>query len=240
MNKNNKVIKICIAIVCALILVALALGVADLYKNNWTFSTDNVKPALIIIGLFLTLVRLVSNLRPKRPLEFYESHYKEHIERAFSDSDQQKDRKTLLRALAYFGEHDMGNALKLLSELKKKCRRSDDYRTVLFFQAAAYSDSDMATKAIETYNELLSYDPYNSTAWSNLGIIHMEKGDYKAAITHFTNATKYDPKNAYAWNNLAQLYMSECEWEEVIEPATKAIELNPKMYQSYTALTAAY
>jgi len=240
MKKNKIVFYVCLAILIIAMITAVTLFVYELYENNWVFDSSFGKSIIVIIGLVLSMVKLITRSKPKRSLRFYENAFKEHIENAFSSYDQKSDRKALLKAIALFDEDQLLKAVDKLNALKKKCKRSDDYRAVLLFLGLSYSDLEMKDNAIEAYKELLSYDPAHSTAWSNLGVLYKSQGNYKEALKCYESSVTYNPNNAQAWNNIAHIHLSEKNWEKVIAPAERAISIKADMHQAETALTIAY
>ncbi len=246
MKKNKKVIYICIALFIILIIVACGLFVSQLQKNQWKFSAEMAKSVIIIVGLILSLFRLLKNARSKHPLSYYASVYSKYIGLAFSSDEQRKEKKELLQGIAAYSENDIGKAIKKLTALKKKCKNTDDFKAVLLFLGLSYAtgvslyDTRMINEAIKTYKELLTYDSFYPTAWSNLGNVYFELENYEEAAKCYESSTRFAPDYPQGFNNLSQAYLLMGEWEKAITPAEKALSINPKMYQAESALSIAY
>lgn len=234
--------KICISLILALIGIWVVLFLLDLANHNWIITPqDMVRPFVILIGLILSLVKLISGGgSAKRSLSFYEKSYQKEIGRAFSEPGQKNAKKTLLKAIALYNENRFNTSISKLNSLVKKCNNRDDFRTVLLFLALNYSDIGLYNQAIDTYLELLRHDRGCSTAWSNLGILYKKEGKQEEAFNCYQNAVLNDDNNPFAWNNLAQAYLTEGYWEKVIEPAERALSIKSDLHSSETALSVAY
>ena len=233
-------------IVSCVLLILLLVGAVGLLiwqaaSNGWVFDKDNVvKGGLIIIGLLISLIRIIAKMGGGTSLKQYEALYQKRIGAAFSAQGKVKYKKALLRAIADYNEDRYESAISKLLSLSEKCDTSDDYNAVLLFLALSYAESGMTDRAVDTYERLVRIYPRNSTAWSNLGLLYRQSGNHERAVACIESALDYDPDNAYAWNNLAQAYLDACEWEKVIEPALSAVRIKNDMYQAETALVVAY
>lgn len=246
MEKNMRKTKkapIIVSFVLIGLLMAVAIGLlfVQAASNGWVFETENVvKFGVLIIGLTLSLIKLIGRTGGVGSLRKYESLYSKHIGTAFSAPDQKKQKKSLLRAIADYNENKYDTAISRLASLRRECRSGGDRSAVLLILALTYSDSGMTDEAVATYEDLVEIDPCNSTAWSNLGLLYRQKGENEKAITCIENAIDSDRDNAYAWNNLAQAHLAAGNWEKVISPALRSLAIKSDMYQAETALTVAY
>ena len=89
----------------------------------------------------------------------------------------------------------------------------------------SYSDIGFNNEAIDIYNKLLQYTPYNSTVHNNLGMAYSAEGDFETAMVHYNDALKFDPHYYFAHINKANCYFYQYKLEEAIECAKKALEL---------------
>lgn len=241
MKRKGLPLWIGILIISVAIAAVVGLLIADIAKNDWKVSTDLLmRPAIILAGLVLSLVKLITRTGSSRSNRIYEKAYAKEIGSAFSRPDTKKYKSKLLSALALYNDNNYPAAIKALEALEKVCNTADDHSAVLLFKALCYTDSGSPEAAISEYETLLKYNEKHSQAWSNLGILHKKLGHNDKAMECYENAVKYDSNNAFAYNNLAQAYLSDCKWAKVIEPAQKALELKDNLYQADTALTIAY
>ena len=81
MRKTNRTTVIVCSVLLALLLVgAIGLLIWQGASNGWVFDrSDLVKGELVIIGLILSLVRMLSRAGGGASLRYYESAYREHI-----------------------------------------------------------------------------------------------------------------------------------------------------------------
>ncbi len=240
MKKNKTVLRICIALLTALTIVAIYFFVDELYKSEWKFNFGMIKSVATISGLIFSIFSLIQKLRSKHPLRFYALSYSKQIGDAFSAPKQRKELKELLKATADYSQGNPKKSIQRLNKLRKKCVTNSDHKAVLLFTGLSYTELYMYTEAINTYKELLTYDALHSLSWSNLGNIYFEIKNYDEAIKCFESSTRFAPDYYNGWNNLAQVYLMTKEWEKAIDSATRALSLNPRMYQAESALSIAY
>lgn len=242
MKKRNKIALI-VSYVLIILLIAACIGLLiwQAASNGWVFESENVmKFGLVIIGLILSLVKLITRTGGGASLRGYESAYREHIGSAFSAPERKKQKKALLRAIEAYNDNRYQSAVSKLLKLHEACVSGEERAVILFFLALTYSDAGMTDAAVEAYEKTVGLNPRNSTAWSNLGLLYRQKGDVEKSIECIETALDYDRANAYAWNNLAQAYLAAGKWDQVVAPALRALELKNNFYQAETALTVAY
>ena len=242
MKKTNRItVIVCSIVIVLLIAACIGLLVWQGASNGWVFDPSNVaKGGLVIIGLIISLIRMIGRTGGGAPLRKYESAYREHIGGAFAAPERKKQKKELLRAIADYNQNKYSSAISRLNGLYKECASGEEKGVVLFFLALSYSEAEMIDDAIEAYERSVGIYPRNSTAWSNLGLLYRQKGNTEKSIDCIETALDYDRDNAQAWNNLAQAYLAAGDWEKVIAPAERALSINPRVYPAETALTVAY
>ena len=214
--------------------------VAALRRNGWAVDkSDAVKFGILMIGLGLTLVKLIGKTGGPS-LRQYEKSFAKEIGSAFSAPDQKRQKRALLTAIERYNRDKFNGAAARLQALRRECRTQDDYNAVLLFLALTYADAGCTDDAIATYEELVKYSPTHSTAWSNLGLLYRKQGNNDRAITCYENAIKHDESNPFAWNNLAIAHLSAANWQKVVQPALHAISIKSDMYQAEAALCVAF
>ena len=240
-RRNHLALIVSYVLIILLIAACIGLLIWQAASNGWVFETENVtKFALVIIGLILSLIKLITRTGGSASLKQYESAYREHIGTAFSAPERKKEKKSLLRAIAAYNGNRYTSAVSQFLKLYERCASGEERAVVLFFLALTYSDAGMTDAAVEAYEKTVGINPRNSTAWSNLGLLYRQKGDADKSIECIETALDYDRANAYAWNNLAQAHLAAGNWDQVIAPALRALELKNNFYQAETALTVAY
>lgn len=228
-------------LVIAMMLAAVGLLIGQAAFSGWVFESENViKFGIVILGLMITLVRLISKTGGGRSLRKYEAAYRKHIGEAFSRAGKKKQKNALLHTIKSYSEGRCSAAVSQLESLLKECDTKDDHAAVLLFLALSYEQMEMIDDAIASYEKLLKYSPERSTAWSNLGILYRQQGKTEKSISCIESALKCDQNNAHAWNNLAQAYLAAGSFDKVIAPAHRALSIKADMYQADTALAVAY
>ena len=241
MKKSSKLpVYIAFGLLAVIAAVAIGLFIAETAQNGWVVDkADAAKFGILLVGLGLTLVRLIGKVGGPS-LRQYEKAFAKEIGSAFSAPDQKRQRRALLTAIDRYNRNKFNGAVARLQALRKECRTQDDYNAVLLFLALTYTDAGCTDDAIATYEELVKYSPAHSTAWSNLGLLYRKQGKNDKAIACYENGIKYDESNPYAWNNLAIAHLSASNWQKVIAPALHAVSLKSDMYQAEAALCVAY
>ena len=165
MRKTNRAT----VIICCVLLVLLIIGSVGLLiwqgaSNGWVFDQSNlVKGGLVIIGLILSLVRMLSRAGGGASLRGYESAYREHIGGAFAAPERKKQKNALLRAIADYNQNKYSSAISRLEALYKECTSGEEKGVVQFFIALTYSDQGMTNHAIEAYEKSVGIYPRHST-----------------------------------------------------------------------------
>lgn len=187
----------------------------------------------------LGIIRLFNGHRSARkPLSYYKKFYSEQLNGVFTDDD--KTLKSLVECYRLFDEDRMKDALKNLSKLKTKCVRTRDKEAVSLIMALCYDDLNMPDKAIHEYNNVIRFNPMNSTAHSNLGLIYEKMEGYRKAIDCYKAAIDADSMNPMAYNNLGAVLFKAGARDEAENLFLKALELKPDLRNSADYLALIY
>lgn len=219
-----------------LILVSVGFYIFDVAVNN-TSPTENIfKVVLVVVCSILGMFR--SNQRGRASLSVYERQYSNELKEAFA-SDK-KDRQKLVSATRYYNENKIDKALRLLDELKVKCRRPDDFFAVGLFSGLCFTDLQLYENAIDEYEQLLSRRLENGTIYNNLGHIYGRMGKKEEAVKYYNQAISRYPENETAYVNMANMYFADNEFDKAIEFANKALQINSKQQQAANLLAIVY
>lgn len=71
---------------------------------------------------------------------------------------------------------------------------------------------------------------------NNLGVIYMERKNFKKAISHFQKAISQNPKNSLALNNLGTALKETGKPSDAVKNWTKAVDLDPKFVEPISNL----
>ena len=142
------------------------------------------------------------------------------------------------------GQKKMREAIWVLDESVKNLPGNfslhEAYATTLI-QAEQW---DKAQEILERALGMIDYDP---NAWSNLGIVHIRKGEPEKAREYVERALALDPEYAMAWVNLGAIEMAAYEKDgqaahltQAIAHLSRAVKLEPEMGLALRGLGTAY
>ena len=89
---------------------------------------------------------------------------------------------------------------------------------------------------IALWNDVLRKDPYNITAYSNLGSFYYVTGDYDKAIIFYKKALTINPRFDKAYNNLCAVYLKMKRFDDALTSCQKAIELRSNYEDAFLNL----
>lgn len=225
-----------IAIYILLLLTALGFLGYQIFVLKDT--SDLVKPALVIIALFASLVKVVTGKgRRRRPsVAALKRDYADLISGAFTEEPAME--KKFYSALQDFNMDRYSSALKKLDALRLSASRSADRFAIELFTALCFDEQAQYEQAIRHYNAALQFKE-SSTAASNLGLCYSRIGNDRYAIDAYKRSVRADQSNPFPLNNLAQLHIRTGEYEEAQRYARQALEHNSRMVQALSAMAIA-
>ena len=95
----------------------------------------------------------------------------------------------------------------------------------LFEKAQVATDKKKYSEAIALFNELLTNDPKDFQAWSELGTVYLLEQNLTEAEKAYSNAIDIRPRFFLGLMNLARLRMMEKNFEGAISPLSVAVEV---------------
>ncbi len=84
--------------------------------------------------------------------------------------------------------------------------------------------SELFDEAIAVYKQLIDYNPYNSTAWCNLGCAHYHLKNYQEAAEAFEYAYLIDLEYEFAYQECANCWLKTGQFEKALECYEEALE----------------
>lgn len=96
----------------------------------------------------------------------------------------------------------------------------------LFERAQAATDKKKYIEAETLFNELVTNDPKDFQAWSELGTVYLVEQKLPEAEKAYSSAIDIRPKFFLGLMNLGRLRMMEKNYEGAIEPLTAAVNVN--------------
>ena len=256
---KNKYIAPIIILIIGIISIVLAVGI--LSDDDAGFDAEDAFCIIVFVfGWGFSAFKLYKSGLSKSDAAEYEEHYRELLNGVFEGEENAKSRANLIYAINLYNKEIYKQALQTLKRLKKRCQNARENAAVLLFTALCHSESFANSHAIMAYIELLEqYQPDNSVAWSNLGLIIGEldapdeddeeiesesdgddepcdEFDFPSAQECYERAIRYNPDNAGAMTNLAQLKIRQGQADEAIELCKRALDIKPTLTQAMNTL----
>ena len=102
-----------------------------------------------------------------------------------------------------------------------------DPQQTLYQQAMESARRGETELAIQQFTQLISENPSAKKAYSNLGLLYLQKQDNKAAKEAFLNAIAQDKNDAIAYNHLAVIQRQQGDFTQALFHYYKAISADP-------------
>lgn len=231
--------KVFIVIYAILIGFCIFIFVYNTFFNAESdFIMEPSRAVFFVIALFIALAKIINPSKKQKSLKFYENFYKETIKDSFCDD--KKNRKKLLKTLAFYNVDKFDKAIEILNSLQPLCKTSNEKYAVNFIFALNYEEIGKINKTISHYEELIEWGLADSSVYSNLSILYSNNGNVEKSIDICTKAILFNPENPSAYNNLACAYFRLGDYENTIENAQKAVDLDAKMLPSIKLLAVIY
>ena len=97
-----------------------------------------------------------------------------------------------------------------------------------FAKGTAFLASRNYGAAVKEFQKVVSIDPYNIAAHSNLGYAYVGNDDDAGAIAEFEQVIMLAPQEPLGYNNLAYIYIDNGIYlDQGVEMAKKAVDLSP-------------
>lgn len=110
----------------------------------------------------------------------------------------------------------------------------------LFEKAEAATDKKNYGEAITVFNELLTNDPKDFQAWSELGTVYLLEQKLTDAEKSYLSAVNIRPTFFLGQINLGRVRMMQKNYEAAIEPLTAAVDIQPTSADANYRLGEAY
>ncbi|HTK10403.1 MAG TPA: tetratricopeptide repeat protein [Ktedonobacteraceae bacterium] len=102
------------------------------------------------------------------------------------------------------------------------------------FRGNEYLQQHDYTRAMADFEQALSLDSQNASAWSGLGHVYLRQGDRAHAIEQFTRAIAYDPRNGAHYGSRGIAYFRQGNYTLALADFDRAIALDPKDALAYS------
>ena len=123
--------------------------------------------------------------------------------------------------------------------VKQQYSRSDA-NAKLFGEAAAAANDGKTDQAIKLFNDLVTADPADYIAWSQLGALYYDKKQYSSSEKAYQSALKGKPDLAPAMMNIGRIRLVEGKIDPAIEILKSATAADPELARAFQLLGEAY
>jgi tetratricopeptide (TPR) repeat protein len=103
----------------------------------------------------------------------------------------------------------------------------------------AWSQEDLRDK-IAFYNNVIKYNPDNSTAYSRRGMAYTDLEEYEMAIQDYSKCVDLAPERVGSWSNLAGAYKRAQQYEKMLHNCNELIRRFPEDGSGYYQRADAY
>jgi tetratricopeptide (TPR) repeat protein len=86
----------------------------------------------------------------------------------------------------------------------------------------------MIAEATAMYEQTLRNDPHHPGAYSQLGAIHFDRGDFETAIKYFKKGLRYQPDHFVLNNNIAGAYYKIGNTGKARQHWERCLEIDPQ------------
>ena len=227
-------------VLCCLIFLTLA----GLLTYEYT-ATQTISPKSILIATGILLCTVIFAIRhfnkrmPKDLLAMVDTspRFRYICEKAFTDEDQQKERKLLLKAISLYNQGKYHRTARICNKLIFQTKNDHDWRTVTFLYAMCCTKCHAYQTAINLYHRLIQEDGTDWYLWYLLANRYKNVGNIENAVQCYQKAIACDPNCPLPYSNLAGVYFDAKDYEKALLYAQRALERDPKLIGALNTVT---
>lgn len=136
------------------------------------------------------------------------------------------DHSYLTKALEFHKKNQLKKAIKIYIDLLDKPEANKNQ--ILFLLGTAYYQAKNFKESINYFKNLLSIEPNNFHAYSNMALAQKELNQIDEAIFSFNKSIEINPKFSHSYNNLGNLYLEQLKYKDAIKCYSEAINIEPE------------
>ncbi len=118
------------------------------------------------------------------------------------------------------------------------CARTNE--VALYVDATVLKDLNESDKAIDKLQEAIRTNPEFAMAYSLLGEIYRESGEYEKSAKAYTRATQINPFSFTDFFSLGGVYEEMQRWADAVKAYVRACELKPEDVPSHVRTASCY
>ncbi|MBS1967111.1 MAG: protein kinase [Chloroflexi bacterium SZAS-1] len=147
------------------------------------------------------------------------------------DADQADSWANLARARLKLWQYN--EAMRDVNEGLRRAVRRDEFSQLYGLCGEIHSAMQMPPKAMEAYNQGLSYTPKSPYLWRAKGQLIQKMGMSREAQECFEKAIQYDKHDSQAWQLLGDCLRAQERYKRAQETYAEALKLDPRSAESW-------
>jgi tetratricopeptide (TPR) repeat protein len=153
-------------------------------------------------------------------------------------ADPKNSKYLTLNALVYIlGRRDFEHAFE---RLEKVLETEPDNSLVLALVGAGYGAQNRLDDAVRVSEKAIKLDPDCASAYDNLGMVQLTRGDRAKAEEYYKKAVACTGADAMHWFDLGTIYVVQGKLQDGKAALLKAVELCPNLMQPHWNLAGLY
>jgi len=124
-------------------------------------------------------------------------------------------------------------ALQAADEGLRRAVRRDEFGQLYSVRGEIYTAMMAPTKAMESYDQGLSYTPKAPYLWRAKGLLIQKMGLPREAQECFEKALKYDRLDSLAWQLLGDLLRQQERYKKAYDAYAEALKLDPRSAETW-------
>ncbi|HEX9372009.1 MAG TPA: serine/threonine-protein kinase [Roseiflexaceae bacterium] len=148
------------------------------------------------------------------------------------DTDQAESWLNLARARLKLWQYN--EALQAADEGLRRAVRRDEFGQLYCVRGETYAGMMMLAKAMESYDQGLSYTPNAPRLWRNKGLLIQRMGLPREAQACFEKAIEYDRLDSLAWQLLGDALREQERYRKAYDAYAEALKLDPRSAVTWT------
>ena len=136
------------------------------------------------------------------------------------------DQSKLTKAIEFHKKNQLKKAIKIYVDLLN-CSEFNKNQILFLLGTACYQSKNFK-ESINYFKNLLSIEPNNFHAYSNMALAQKELNQIDQAIFSFNKSIEINPKFSHSYNNLGNLYLEQLKYKDAIKCYSEAIKIEPE------------
>lgn len=111
---------------------------------------------------------------------------------------------------------------------------------ILALLILTHNRNRLLNNPVRLWSRIAEKYPTNDIAHNELGLVFLDKGDYKSALKEFRIAISLDPKKPEYYSSMGKYYLKKERYLEAVSFFSKALAINPQSFSLQNDLGVTY